>query len=222
MFFKKISNRGLIVWITVSFIIGFLLFSQFSAVYVYAQISEGDGLNGTGQPIIGGTTGTSFSEGNGINGQGAEGVTAPGANTTSGTSGGGSFSEGNGVNGTGQPTSGTPGGSGSSVGGSGSSVGGSGSSVTNTGFTKLINPLKFATLEAFLLAVIDVLLTFALPVIIFFIMYAGYLFVTAAGNEGQISTAKSALLWAVIGGVVILGAKLIITVIQGTVTAFGV
>jgi hypothetical protein len=113
---------------------------------------------------------------------------------------------------------GTNGSGGVGTGGSGGGVGTNGSGVK---VTELINPLKFATLEAFLLEVISVLLTFALPIIIFFIMYAGYLFVTAAGNDGKISTAKSALLWAVIGGVVILGAKLIITVIQGTVTSFG-
>ena len=51
-------------------------------------------------------------------------------------------------------------------------------------------------------------------------MYAGFLFVTARGDAAQISTARKALLWAVVGGVIALGAKLIIEVIQGTVDAF--
>lgn len=84
----------------------------------------------------------------------------------------------------------------------------------------LTNPLKSASIQEFLLKIIDVLLVFALPIIILYIMYSGYLFVTAAGNSEKIAGAKNALLWSVIGGVIILGARLIISVIQGTVTAF--
>lgn len=83
----------------------------------------------------------------------------------------------------------------------------------------LLNPLKSTSITDFLIKIIDILLVFALPIIILFIMYSGFLFVTARGNESQITTAKSAFTWAVIGGVVILGAKLIITLIQGTVQA---
>jgi len=85
--------------------------------------------------------------------------------------------------------------------------------------TTLANPLKSETISGFLLDVLDILLTFALPVIIFFIMYAGYKFVTAQGDTGQISEARSAFTWAVVGGVVVLGAKLLVDVIQGTVDA---
>lgn len=86
------------------------------------------------------------------------------------------------------------------------------------GSTKLENPLKVGSIEAFLLAIIDVILVFALPIIIFFIMYAGFLFTTARGDMSQIEKAKGALLWSVVGGVIVLGAKLIVTVIQGTVS----
>ncbi len=84
---------------------------------------------------------------------------------------------------------------------------------------QLCNPLQSQTVQEFLLKIIDILLVFALPIIIFFIMYAGYLFVTARGNESQITEARSALTWALIGGVIILGARAIIDVIQGTVDA---
>lgn len=83
----------------------------------------------------------------------------------------------------------------------------------------LKNPLgsKTDTIPKFLLSIIDVLLVFATPLIVIFIMYAGYLFVTAAGNSEQLSTARSALLWSIVGGVIVLGARVIIGVIQGTV-----
>lgn len=83
----------------------------------------------------------------------------------------------------------------------------------------LENPLKAGTLKGFLLAILDILLVFALPVIVFFIMYAGFLYVTAQGDPTKIKTAHSALTWSVVGGVIILGAKLIIDVIQNTVNA---
>jgi len=84
---------------------------------------------------------------------------------------------------------------------------------------QLCNPLQASTIQEFLLQIIEILIIFATPVIIAFIMYAGFLFVTARGNESQISDAKHALTWAVVGGVVLLAAQMIITVIQNTVTA---
>lgn len=85
--------------------------------------------------------------------------------------------------------------------------------------TQLCNPLQSTTITEFLEKIIDILLFFALPIIVFFIIFAGFKFVIARGNESQVSEAKAALTWSVIGGVIILGAKLIITVIQGTVSA---
>ncbi len=93
------------------------------------------------------------------------------------------------------------------------------------GTGKLTNPIscspgaqaKGQCIPEFLFKIIDILLVFVLPIIIIFIMYAGFLFVTANGNTEQISTARSALLWAVVGGVIVLGARVILEVIQGTV-----
>lgn len=85
---------------------------------------------------------------------------------------------------------------------------------------QLCNPLKFSTITDFLIAIIDVLLIFALPLIILAIMYAGFMFVTAQGDTSKISKARAALTWAVVGGVIALSAKLIISVLQGTIDAF--
>lgn len=90
----------------------------------------------------------------------------------------------------------------------------------NQGSVTLNNPLKAQSISQFLIDLIDVLLVFALPLIVLFIMYAGFLYVTAQGNPGKITTAHTALLWAVVGGVIVLGAKLIVTVIEGTINAF--
>lgn len=102
--------------------------------------------------------------------------------------------------------------------GAGGPGAGNGNPGANT--NELTNPLHSQSIVEFLLKVVDVVLIFLTPIIIFFIIYAGFLFVTAQGNTSKISEARSAITWAVIGGVVILGAKALITVIENTVKAF--
>lgn len=94
---------------------------------------------------------------------------------------------------------------------------GSGNSSACDPKEQLCNPLKVQTIEGFLSAILQVLVVFATPIVVFYIMYAGYLFVTARGDTSKIEDARRALLWAVVGGVIILGASVIATVIKGTV-----
>lgn len=79
------------------------------------------------------------------------------------------------------------------------------------------NPIKATSITGLFEAIIDIMLVFAIPLIAFFIIYAGFMYVTSRGNEEAIRTAHMALLYALIGGVLILGAKVLITVIGGTV-----
>lgn len=88
----------------------------------------------------------------------------------------------------------------------------------NNGNT-LSNPLKARNITELLVQIIDILLTLAIPVVVMFIMYGGFVLVTAQGNQANITKGKNSILWAVIGGVIVLSAKLIIEIIQSTVTA---
>jgi hypothetical protein len=131
-----------------------------------------------------------------------------------GGSGGGSS-----LGGTGGGTGfgGTGGGSGSyfeDLGGGGS--GRSGSGCQNNGGA-LCNPLKSDSLIGFLESLIDILILFAIPLIILMIIYSGFMYVMARGNEEKVTTATRSLTYAVIGGLLILGAKLLLEIIQGTV-----
>lgn len=92
------------------------------------------------------------------------------------------------------------------------SPGGSGVSLTN--------PLGNKGLMEFLQDILDVIMVFAVPLIVFMIIYAGFLFVMDRGSDKNLAQAKRALLYAVIGGVIILGAQAILAVVQGTVDAF--
>lgn len=103
-------------------------------------------------------------------------------------------------------------------GGAGADGGGGG----GAGSISIENPLAADSITDFFLLLIRILLIFAIPIIVFFIIYAGFLMVTAQGNQEQITTAKRAFVYALIGGLLILGAELILTVIQGTVNSFTV
>ena len=81
------------------------------------------------------------------------------------------------------------------------------------------NPLKVNSITELFVALLEVLLIFAVPIVVFFIILAGFRYVTARGDTNTITEAHRALLYAVIGGVLILGANLLIQVIQATVTA---
>lgn len=114
------------------------------------------------------------------------------------------------------------GGGGGSDGGSGGGGGfggggGSGSDFEDTDSTELMNPLKSDSLVGFLLDLIDIMILFAIPLIVLMIIYAGFLYVMARGNEEQVTRATRALTYAVIGGLLILGAKLLLEIIEGTV-----
>lgn len=85
----------------------------------------------------------------------------------------------------------------------------------------LRNPLsRISTIPDLLSAILTVVIVIAIPIIILFIMLAGFKYVTANGNTGQVKEASTALLYAVIGGVMIIGATAIAQIIKNLVNAF--
>lgn len=84
---------------------------------------------------------------------------------------------------------------------------------------KLTNPLKAESLAGFIEQVLIIVRDIGFLVAVFFIVYAGFLFVTARGDETQLTKAKGAFLWAVVGTAVLLGAWIFAKAIQGTVNA---
>lgn len=128
-----------------------------------------------------------------------DGVIAQGGGTTGGNQGGGGTT-------------------GNTQGGGGTTGGNQGGGGTTGGGGGLTNPLNSidslpALLDMVLKAVVQIgtiLLTLAL-------VYVGFLFVMAQGNEEKISNAKNALLWTIIGGLILLGASAIGAVIGSTV-----
>ncbi len=88
------------------------------------------------------------------------------------------------------------------------------------GSQSLINPVSFPSITALLAAMLNVVIVISVPIIVAYLIYAGFLYVTARGNATQIEQASKALLYGVIGGVIIIGATAIITIVKSTVEAF--
>jgi len=82
---------------------------------------------------------------------------------------------------------------------------------------ELFNPLGEKSIGDIFLAILDIIMVFAVPIILFFIVWAGFLYVTAGGSETQLQKAHRALLYAVIGGLLALGAHALLFVLTNTI-----
>lgn len=100
-------------------------------------------------------------------------------------------------------------------GGSSARVGGDGGgNVENT----LQNPIGGAgTFGDLINLILDAVIVIGLPIAALFIIYAGFLFVTAQGNEKKVTKAKSTFLWTIVGVAIFLGARVLGEIIQNTV-----
>lgn len=79
------------------------------------------------------------------------------------------------------------------------------STGTNVSY-QLDNPLSGTEdIGSFIKKILDIVLTIGIPIVTFFIIYAGFLFVTARGNTEKLSTAKSTLGYTLLGAAILLG-----------------
>jgi len=99
-----------------------------------------------------------------------------------------------------------------------------GSALTAHALTSYQNPITYGgitTIPELLLALVDLVFLIGVPIIVIFIIYSGFLFVSAGDNEAQVGKAKTVFTWTVIGALVLLGAKAISAAIQATVLSLG-
>lgn len=89
--------------------------------------------------------------------------------------------------------------------------------------TNIENPLgsKIVDLSSFIKAIVEIVLVVGIPLLALAIIYAGFLFVKAQGNSEELTKAKHALLYTVIGGALLLGAFVISNAIVSTVNEIG-
>jgi hypothetical protein len=85
------------------------------------------------------------------------------------------------------------------------------------GLTNPLNP-AYSSIPTFIAGALRVMVEVALPIISLFIVYSGFLFVSAQGNDEKLSVAKRNFMYVIVGAILILGAWVIATLIGGTVT----
>ncbi len=85
-----------------------------------------------------------------------------------------------------------------------------------SGYT-IDNPLKSNDVKGILMDVMKLVATVGAIIVVFFIIYSGYKFVTARGDPGKIEEAKKTFYATVIGGAILLGADIIANIVVNTV-----
>jgi hypothetical protein len=75
------------------------------------------------------------------------------------------------------------------------------------------------TLADVLVRVLNALIYILFPIIVLMIVYTGFLFIAAQGKPPKIVEARRALMWAVIGALVVLGSKALALAIGATVAS---
>ena len=84
--------------------------------------------------------------------------------------------------------------------------------------TGITNPLKdIDSVSDLLFAAVDIVTQLGFYIAVIFIIYSGFLFVKARGDTKALEDAKNAFLWTIIGTAILLGARLLAEVIEGTI-----
>lgn len=94
--------------------------------------------------------------------------------------------------------------------------------------TTLVNPLGNSSCSAtnscvsdFINNIMKLVIKAGTVAVILMLVYVGFLFVTAQGEPAAITKARNALLWTVVGALILLGSQAISLGIQATVKAIG-
>lgn len=84
---------------------------------------------------------------------------------------------------------------------------------------RLENPLggNIDSLPELVKSLLNIVLIIGTPIVALAIIYAGFMLVAAQGNPEKLSKARQALLWAVVGGAILLGSYILAQAIGGTV-----
>jgi len=90
---------------------------------------------------------------------------------------------------------------------------------TTGGSVQIQNPLNsnLSTVPAFMAAILDIVVKIGAPIAVLMVVYSGFLFVTARGSDEGLTKAKKALVWTIIGTMILLGAQIIANVISTTI-----
>jgi hypothetical protein len=80
------------------------------------------------------------------------------------------------------------------------------------------NPTSVNSISDFIIRILQAMVRLGLVVVAFFILLAGFMYISARGNTSKLNEAHENFKYVIYGAVLILGAWVIATIIGGTVT----
>jgi hypothetical protein len=83
----------------------------------------------------------------------------------------------------------------------------------------LENPIAAETFQDLLALILKIVIAIGTPVVIMSIIFVGFKFVTAQGNQAKIEKAKEAFFYVMIGAAIVIGCNVIVAIIQDTVSS---
>lgn len=180
-----------------------VLLSVISTSFVFAQSES------VGSTVTGGATAPAGSTGTGS------------ANQPTGSTGTGGATAPVGSTGTGGATA--PVGS-TGTGGATNPIGSTGTGGGTTNVTYLQNPLssRFSSIGQIISGFLEILSYLAILLAVLAIIWIGLQFVLAAGNSEKIKELKMQLTWVVVGVAIVIGARIIVSLVVNTLSATGV
>ncbi len=89
-------------------------------------------------------------------------------------------------------------------------------STCSNGNCSLTNPFTASDFPTLIGKLLDVVIKVGGILAFFFIIYAGFMFVTAGGDEGKIKTARTTFVSVIIGTAIVLGSKAILELLTNT------
>jgi hypothetical protein len=100
-------------------------------------------------------------------------------------------------------------------------TGGSEDSSSSRLSVTIKNPISVSNINDFIRVILVGVVKIGIPIVALAIIYSGFLFVTARGNEKSLETAKKAFMYSVIGAAILLGSWAIAQLISDTVLEIG-
>lgn len=85
------------------------------------------------------------------------------------------------------------------------------------GANGLCNPLGYASLTEFLRRLLQLVAEIGFPVIVLFIVFIGFRFITSSGKPDELKKVRELFFWAIVGALIVLGAEALSLAIQATV-----
>jgi hypothetical protein len=83
------------------------------------------------------------------------------------------------------------------------------------------NPIKASNIHVLITKILNFVVQFGTMIAIFFVIYAGFLFVVARGKPDEITKAKTTLVWTLVGAMVLIGAQALSNVVCNTAVELG-